>query len=94
MLQALAEASKCVWCGFCEFVCPTYNVMRERQYGPRGRLALLMGVYRMGRLSSAALTSLYTCLLCGACNIVCPAGLDVVEAMRGARSYILRASKS
>jgi len=90
--RALAEASKCTWCGFCEYVCPTYNVLRQRHYGPRGRLALLTAAYERGNPSSALLRAVYVCLLCGACNTVCPANIDVVEAMRIARAYLVQTS--
>jgi len=65
--ESLSEARRCMWCGFCEFVCPTYNVLRKRQYEPIGRLAMLLKVNEHG-LSSALFISIFSCLLCGACK--------------------------
>jgi len=61
LAELRAEASKCQFCGFCEYACPTYKTMRMRHFGPRGRINLIKnfdgealrgGVYRHHDMSS------------------------------------------
>jgi len=87
--RILEEAHRCIYCGFCEAVCPTRPLGPHRGYGPRGRLLIAR------RLAGAeipvtgqAVESLYTCLLCAACNTKCPAGIDIAGAIRDARALV------
>ncbi|MEM1633012.1 MAG: (Fe-S)-binding protein [Sulfolobales archaeon] len=78
------EVSKCVFCGFCEFECPTIDINGLRGYGPRGRIRVSL-LYLEGIYSKATYEYIYTCLLCAACVPACPARIDipgVVVAMR------------
>ncbi|MEZ0290623.1 MAG: (Fe-S)-binding protein [Sulfolobales archaeon] len=78
------EVSKCVFCGFCEYECPTISIYGERGYGPRGRIRISL-LYLEGSLSKTMYEYIYTCLLCAACVTACPARIDipaVVAAMR------------
>lgn len=85
----LEEANKCVYCGFCESVCPTLPLGPHRGYGPRGRVTLLKEWLADGSAPSAeALSSFYSCLLCNACSVVCPAHIRVGDLMRDARALI------
>ncbi len=84
-----AEARKCVWCGFCEFVCPTYLAVRERAYGPRGRLRIILGLSNGGP-TRAAFRAIETCLVCGACDEVCPVGINISSAIRIAKSRLAK----
>ncbi len=83
------EAGKCIFCGFCESVCPTLELAPHRGWGPRGRvnLALMLARGEAGP-SREVVESLYTCLLCRACHLKCPAGIDIVGVVRGARSLV------
>ncbi len=83
----LEEASRCIYCGFCEAVCPTRPFGRHRGYGPRGRLRISLQLARgNAKPTKAVIESLYTCLLCAACNMKCPAMIDIAGAIRAARS--------
>lgn len=82
------EAEKCVWCGFCEPACPTYLAVRERAYGPRGRLVLAVLALE-GKATEGAARGLLTCLRCGACELVCPASIRIVEVITAARAALL-----
>ncbi|MFB6491430.1 MAG: 4Fe-4S dicluster domain-containing protein [Thermoproteus sp. AZ2] len=86
--EARAEAGRCARCGFCEAVCPTYNAVRARHYGPRGRLAMaLMALDGMAH-DRYVVESLATCLRCRACELVCPASIRIVDVIAAARSAI------
>jgi Fe-S oxidoreductase len=86
----LREAEKCMYCGFCEAVCPTQPYGGHRGYGPRGRITLAKLVLEGSvEQTKNILDSLFTCTLCGACILKCPAGIDIVEIIRYTRSLIL-----
>lgn len=86
-LEVLREATKCSYCGFCEWVCPTLR--GNRILGPRGRVTVASLMLREGLESKAGVDSVFSCLLCGACLTQCPAGVDIVKIVRLMRSYIL-----
>ena len=89
------EASRCLYCGFCEALCPTRPLGLHRGYGPRGRvnIALMIARGEVG-FSQATVESLYTCLLCGACELKCPAKIRIVDVIRAGRAlYADRAGR-
>ncbi|MCE4603941.1 MAG: 4Fe-4S dicluster domain-containing protein [Aeropyrum sp.] len=85
----IVETSKCIYCGFCEPVCPTLPHGRHRGYGPRGRVFIARLVALEDFYTDGDEESLYSCLLCGACNEVCPARIDIVRVVREARSLLV-----
>lgn len=92
MLQE--EAGRCINCGFCEAVCPTfpssgYNASR----GARGRVQLGREMLeRMGRGENLAPLgdSFYSCLDCYACLQVCPAGVNAGRVSHIAREILVQ----
>ncbi|WP_069807368.1 (Fe-S)-binding protein [Vulcanisaeta thermophila] len=87
----IRDVVKCQFCGFCESVCPTYNVMRERAFGPRGRINIIRE-YLNGsvKIGPKAFEGLMTCLNCRACNTQCPAGIRIAEAIHEFKALLLR----
>ncbi len=84
-----AEAEKCVFCGFCESVCPTLPLGPHRGYGPRGRITMVRGLLKGEiTLSDEVVSSLYSCLLCNACSVVCPASIRVGDVVREVRAML------
>ncbi len=81
------EAAKCLYCGFCEAVCPTMGHGEHRGYGPRGRVVAALFAVR-GKTLDTVVDALYTCLLCRACREVCPAKVDVADIVRNARALL------
>lgn len=80
-----SEVSKCVYCGFCEYECPTLDIEKDRGYGPRGRVRVANIYVNSGIISKMTIEYIYTCVLCSACVLACPARIDipgVVSAMR------------
>lgn len=71
------EVSKCVFCGFCEYECPTLDIERDRGYGPRGRIRVANIYVNAGIYSPKTLEYIYTCVLCSACVQSCPARIDI-----------------
>ena len=70
------QAIKCVRCGFCLDVCPTFRLTGNEAESPRGRIALIRGIGE-GQLTLdlGVLNHLDTCLGCRACEPACPSGV-------------------
>ncbi|KUO87441.1 MAG: glycolate oxidase [Thermoproteus sp. JCHS_4] len=81
----IAEIDRCARCGFCEAVCPTYNAVRMRHMGPRGRLQMARIAFDGAPPSRYVVESLATCLRCRACELVCPASIRIVDVIVEAR---------
>ena len=93
---AMADAvEKCVHCGFCLPVCPTYEVMGEEMDSPRGRIFLMKEVLE-GRVDlDEASPFVDRCLGCVACETACPSGVgygDLITAYRGRAEAIRKRS--
>ncbi len=68
---------RCMRCGFCQGVCPLYQMEALEPSVARGKLALLEAVYQ-GRLKEAEriISHLEYCLLCRRCAENCPSGVE------------------
>lgn len=75
--EAMAHAvEKCVHCGFCLAVCPTYRVLGDENDSPRGRI-LLMKSQLEGEIGlTDMLPHIDRCLGCLACVTACPSGVE------------------
>ncbi len=70
--QILAEADRCVKCGYCLPHCPTYALKADEGESPRGRIALIQALAN-GSVDSRRLHDhLDSCLNCRACEASCP----------------------
>ncbi len=79
--ELIGEYSKCINCGFCEAVCPTYPASGYRaSFGARGRINLanlaVGEIKKYGKIRTNVEDYFYTCLSCYACLQVCPAGVN------------------
>lgn len=83
------EASRCVKCGTCMAVCPLYELKREEQQSPRGKLALIEAVGE-GAIAESPRFRRYleTCLLCASCQEACPIGVGAFETFLHARRRV------
>jgi glycolate oxidase iron-sulfur subunit len=80
---------KCIHCGLCLPVCPTYNLTFKEQSSPRGRIRLMKSVHD-GTLpmSDEFVDEMYFCLDCQACQTACPAGVEYGRLVEDARHGI------
>ncbi len=80
------EIARCVKCGACRAVCPTFLQVRDESQSARGRVALVKAVLD-GQLAVSALFKdrLTTCTGCLACEAACPSGVPVTEIIRAAK---------
>ena len=87
-MPEMAQAvSTCVHCGFCVPVCPTWDILREENDSPRGRLYLTRAEAE-GRVDPARAFAMHIgrCLGCRACESVCPAGVPYGQLLEKARA--------
>jgi glycolate oxidase iron-sulfur subunit len=82
---------KCVHCGFCLPVCPTYVLWGEEMDSPRGRIYLL----KMASEGAAPMNENWVghfdaCLGCVACMTACPSGVDYGKLIEATRAQIER----
>jgi len=89
--EAKREVEKCMYCGFCEALCPTLSYGPHRGYGPRGRIAIIKLLLETSiNPSKEAINSIYTCTLCAACIEKCPAKIKITDLVIYARALINR----
>ncbi len=88
------ELLKCVNCGLCQSVCPTYLLERHEALTARGKIVLLKGILDRIIEPSASIADLFdNCLTCYACQSVCPAGVKTERLWTAARQDLAKWSK-
>lgn len=75
-LEAEALLRSCVHCGFCNAVCPTYQLLGDELDGPRGRIYLIKHLLEGESATADSQMHLDRCLSCRSCETVCPSGVD------------------
>lgn len=73
--EANAILRSCVHCGFCNAVCPTYQLLGDELDGPRGRIYLVKNLLEENAIDSRSVAHLDRCLTCRACETSCPSGV-------------------
>ena len=82
---------KCVHCGFCLPVCPTYVLWHEEMDSPRGRIYLMrMAADGAAEMNEKWVGHLDACLGCMACMTACPSGVDYGKLIEATRAQIER----
>jgi glycolate oxidase iron-sulfur subunit len=80
------EISRCVKCGSCSAVCPTFLHERAESFSARGRMALVEAVLdKRLRISRTYLDRLKTCTTCLACETSCASNVRVTEIIQAAK---------
>ena len=82
---------KCVHCGFCLPVCPTYVLWNEEMDSPRGRIYLMKMVAEgTATINKTWVGHFDACLGCMACMPACPSGVDYAKLIEATRAQIER----
>jgi glycolate oxidase iron-sulfur subunit len=82
---------KCVHCGFCLPVCPTYVLWGQEMDSPRGRIYLMkMAGDGATEMNPKWVSHFDSCLGCMACMTACPSGVDYGKLIEATRSQIER----
>jgi len=87
------EIERCVKCGSCRAVCPSFLNEQGESYSARGRMALIKAVLeRKLAVSEIYKDRLGTCTGCLACEASCPSGVPVAEIIQAAKEQAVRES--
>ncbi len=82
---------KCVHCGFCLPVCPTYVLWNEEMDSPRGRIYLMkIAGEGAATINPQWVSHFDSCLGCMACMTACPSGVDYGKLIEATRAQIER----
>jgi len=82
---------KCVHCGFCLPVCPTYVLWGQEMDSPRGRIYLMkLAADGATPMTPAWVSHFDSCLGCMACMTACPSGVDYGKLIEATRAQIER----
>ena len=80
------EIERCVKCGTCSAVCPTYLQERRESQSARGRMVLVKAVLDGKLLASTVFKDLLaTCTTCLACESSCPNNVPVTKIIQAAK---------
>ena len=81
-------ADQCVKCGMCLPSCPTYQITKNENESPRGRIALMQGVVQGElTLTSKIKNHLDHCVSCLSCEKICPSTVQYETLIDGVREY-------
>ena len=86
--QEIVQATdECVMCGLCLPHCPTYKIAMLEPESPRGRIALVRGLFE-NKLQTNETIRLHLdhCLTCMKCENVCPANVDYEKIIDAGRA--------
>lgn len=85
------ELSRCVRCGTCRSVCPTFGVIQRETASARGKVSLVDALVK-GDLepSDRFVKHITECVLCEACQEVCPNEVRVPDIILAARREVVR----
>lgn len=82
---------KCVHCGFCTSMCPTYVLLGDELDSPRGRIYLIKDMLENDRAATAEVVRhVDRCLSCLSCMTTCPSGVHYQHLVDHARTHIER----
>lgn len=85
----IPDAMDCMRCGQCLNSCPTYQLTKDEQEGPRQRIRTLSRLLIENQeVSPEDLQHLQNCTQCRACESVCPSQMDYAELFDQAQSQI------
>ncbi len=85
------DISRCVRCGACSTVCPSFLADRRESRSPRGRMALIEAVLDGKlRVSDVYKDRLATCTGCMACESACASGVPFSAIIQAAKEQAVR----
>lgn len=86
--EAEAILRTCVHCGFCNAVCPTYQLLGDERDGPRGRIYLIKNALEGAEPTRKTQLHLDRCLTCLSCETTCPSGVNYGRLLDIGRQHV------
>jgi glycolate oxidase iron-sulfur subunit len=87
--SAHENANRCVQCGYCLPVCPTYLTMGKESASPRGRINLVrLAAEGQIEIGEHLAQPLDLCLGCRACEVACPVNVPYGSILEAAKEAI------
>ncbi|MBS7609385.1 (Fe-S)-binding protein [Candidatus Bathyarchaeota archaeon] len=84
------DLQRCMCCGLCRSLCPTYSLKGWESGSPRGRVQILKALLEGGiRANPFVMDRIYSCALCGYCLWRCPSGVRTTDAFKAARAILV-----
>jgi len=88
--QTLLDTQRCVMCGMCSAHCPTYELSRDENESPRGRITLIQSLLLDRIQASPSIEKhLDNCLMCRSCETICPSKVAYGDILNFGRNYIV-----
>jgi len=85
---------KCVYCGQCRQVCPTFGQIGWESSSPRGKVKMIHGWLKGDLpLNDRLVDQIYLCAGCEHCTVECPSKLPVVDLIRDTRKELVKSGK-
>ncbi|MBI5042292.1 MAG: (Fe-S)-binding protein, partial [Nitrospirae bacterium] len=85
------EISRCIKCGACRAVCPTFKELLDESMAARGRVSLAKAVIENRlELTSGFDNRISTCIDCKGCVAGCPSSVKVDDIMLSAKAQIAK----
>ncbi|MEK7803910.1 MAG: (Fe-S)-binding protein, partial [Deltaproteobacteria bacterium] len=89
--QLSQEINKCVLCGTCRSVCPTFGVVQREPASARGKVALCDALLKKEiNISEGFIKHMTECVQCMACYESCPNDVNVPDIVLAARTEIVK----
>ena len=89
--QFTDEINKCVLCGTCRGVCPTFDVARREPASARGKVALCDALLKKEiNISEGFIKHMTECVQCMACYESCPNDVNVPDIILAARTEMVK----
>ncbi len=95
IVKRVDELTKCVNCGLCQAVCPTYILEGYEGRTARGKIELLKRLLNSDLEPTTEIADIFDdCLTCYACQSVCPAGVKTERLWISAREDLAKLSST
>ena len=81
--------TRCLQCGYCADICPTYQITGDENENSRGRVKLIKEMLEQGgRPDNETVRHIDRCMSCLACMSTCPSFVNYMRLVDHAREYI------